>query len=393
MTQYFVKRTLLDRINGSASKNPTIDPKTIAAYRNLYETLKKKTQSYLDYKKRLKKKLEEISQLEMCEYLEHVSLTKEIGSSSLKGFRATLLYHIYEEAVVDFEKGASITSYFETYERVRKINAKDNLAHSNKTNSPSLKFFDKDFYTYCINRLQNMGLLSKTQYLLKSFLEVNMHLGLRPHEWATARTASYLNKSANGKNGKPIKMLVVDNSKHSNGRANGKTRELLLDDLNKDTLLSISTIINVLQSEITQFFIKNSNKENPVSWETATKKVMSMTQLNMTRALNKLCSEYIEQYPDKSNLVKNTTLYSTRHQAIANAKSANMGKVIIAATFGHISTSTSKKYYGRKSNGWGKMQVRATNESIEVVATRYQKRKDSTYRPSINTNLIFNHFD
>lgn len=389
MANYFIKRNLLDRINGSSSKNPSLSTKSVDAYRKLYETLKKKTENYLLEKKRIKKKIEELTQQDMYDYLQYMELTKSINSSSLKGFRATLLFHIYEKASEEFAKGSSITEYNLLYENVRKITPKDNLAHSERTNSSSLKFFDNDFYKYCINCLKNKIRLTKTEILLKNFLEANIHLGLRPHEWSSARTATYLSKSSERER---LNMLIVDNAKHSNGRANGAERELLLNDLSKDVLLSISTIINILDFETKKLFIKKREKKELITWELATKKTMASAQLNMTRALNKLCKNYIEIYPNKKNFVKNTTLYSTRHQAIANAKSANMDSIVLAATFGHISTTTSKKYYGRKNKGWGKIFVHPTKESINVVAN-HSKKKDTNYKPSINVNLIFNHFD
>lgn len=388
MAKYFLKRTLFERLTGTPENNPTVSIQTIDRYRKLFKTLQKKAQLYLEEKKKIKKKLEEIEYYEFYEYLEFAILTKQLSFSSIKGFRSTLLFHIYEEADRAFTAGQSITEYNQIYEKVKDIIAKDGFAHSNNTNSPSLKFFDKDFFNYCIGYLKSKLTPSKTEIMLKHFLEANIHLGLRPHEWINARTASYLNPD--NKNGHS-NMLIVENSKNSNGRANGKVRELLLDGLNRDTLISISTLINLLNYDVVTGINKNTNLEK------SSQKVIKKSILNMTRCLNKLEKNYISINPEKENIVKNTVLYSTRHQAIANAKAAQVDDIMIAAIFGHISSTTSKKYYGRKSNGWKKdikhsHIVRATQESIKPILD-HRKYKDTTYRPSVNTNLLSNHFE
>lgn len=53
--------------------------------------------------------------------------------------------------------------------------------------------------------------------------------------------------------------------------------------------------------------------------------------------------------PAEKEKVKGTTLYSIRHQAVANAKAADVDDIEIAAVFGHISVRTSKERYGRKT--------------------------------------------
>lgn len=115
---------------------------------------------------------------------------------------------------------------------------------------------------------------------------------------------------------------------------------------------------------------------------------MSKAQLGMTRVLSNLRKKYSELNPKNADAARNTTLYSLRHQAIANAKSDGLEDFVIAATFGHISTKTAKKYYGKKRNGWGEMKVRANKETIEPVLKRLLKKSDKSYTPSVNANLL-----
>lgn len=388
MSSLFLKRSLVDRLTGSPDLNPEISLKTQGYYKKVYLTLLKKTQSYLVQEKQLKKRIKDITKLELFEYLSNMHNCSKLSSSSVRSFRASLLFHIYEEANLAFQQGKQITDLIELYDQVRSISVKDRFAKSDRTNSKSVKFFTKDFYDFCLKSLDEKIFLSKAEILLQSYLIANIHLGLRPHEWITAKPLIETDDKGNIQ-----KLLVVKNSKHSNFRANGEVRKLILNRLDEKTLLSISRIINILSEDLRILSeSKNedlkSSEDDVVDVVDLEKEIMLKAQLGMTRVLSNLRKKYSELNPKNADAARNTTLYSLRHQAIANAKSGGLEDFVIAATFGHISTKTAKKYYGKKRNGWGEMKVRANKETIEPVLKRLLKKSDKSYTPSVNANLL-----
>ena len=66
------------------------------------------------------------------------------------------------------------------------------------------------------------------------------------------------------------------------------------------------------------------------------------------------------------------TCYSARHQAIANAKSAGLTPLEVAAIFGHSSIKTAQLHHARAKAGWrlSVFQCAATQDSIDAVVTQ-----------------------
>lgn len=75
------------------------------------------------------------------------------------------------------------------------------------------------------------------------------------------------------------------------------------------------------------------------------------------------------------------TLYSCRHQAIANWKSSGMSKIEIAVLAGHASHQTAGESYGRKSSGWKGLQYTAhpTKEQLAIALQREQDYIERQY--------------
>lgn len=65
--------------------------------------------------------------------------------------------------------------------------------------------------------------------------------------------------------------------------------------------------------------------------------------------------------------IERPTIYSTRHQCIANAKASNVHEFEIAAFFGHASVETNSRHYGKAWFGWSKFPFKPALESIEKV--------------------------
>ncbi|WP_173912957.1 hypothetical protein [Acinetobacter sp. Marseille-Q1618] len=67
----------------------------------------------------------------------------------------------------------------------------------------------------------------------------------------------------------------------------------------------------------------------------------------------------------------NASIYSTRHQAVANRKKAKWNLDEIAAWFGHASIQTASRHYSRAGRGWGELvSYQPSKQSIELVRIR-----------------------
>jgi len=144
--------------------------------------------------------------------------------------------------------------------------------------------------------------------------------------------------------------MAVGNSKTSNNRANGEYREILLNNISTEelaTLLHMQEIIRSFQSK----------QDKAATIEQLVRAFFKPLQQTMNQTLKRL------GYSGASL----PTVYSTRHQAVANAKSSGLSDREIAGQFGHRSTSTAKRHYGKKLAGWAKMSFRPSIETLLEV--------------------------
>lgn len=165
------------------------------------------------------------------------------------------------------------------------------------------------------------------------WITANIIVGLRPSEWRFA----HLNIIA----GKII--FTVRNAKNTNGRANGEYRNLDLTHLHPDELKLIKSQVNAI----------NIHTKDDAGWtqyyQGVRKAIYRITRVALH---NK------RRYP---------SLYTSRHQFAANAKSAGMNKVEIAALMGHAIDETAGMHYGKKKHGGGICLVKASDEEMATV--------------------------
>ena len=173
---------------------------------------------------------------------------------------------------------------------------------------------------------------------LLDVLSATLLTGLRPNEWCFSEIARH---EATGRD-----VLRVRNSKHSNGRANGEFRELFIDDLKDseraqiEAALSYCVIVKVTDAATIELALKNE-------LENARDRTL----------------------PGSKSVMSSITLYSFRHQFIADAKTTFESPVMIAALCGHSSTKTAFAHYGKRRHGTAKVKVTPTAESVQAVHT------------------------
>lgn len=203
-------------------------------------------------------------------------------------------------------------------------------------------------------------------------------------------------------------VLVVKNSKTSHGRANGKYRYILLDAISEDDMLLLPMLITRLHEKhserVPDIALRNSNNFDetviqPLQkqfgyWldsddrcdeilEAAFKKKYDLYRHEHKRAL-KAGKEWTRKPPIKLY----PTLYSTRHQAVSDAKAAGMSSVVMAALFGHASVVTADRHYGRISDSWGSGMVSPQQRSIDTVIIGLTDKQLEAAIESIEPKLL-----
>lgn len=169
---------------------------------------------------------------------------------------------------------------------------------------------------------------------LRNWLKSGLLTGLRPIEWKNTKFILYQNLPA----------LSVENAKHTNGRGNGPTRTLLLEELSvselkviKEHLSNVRTFTSIGEDGYDFFYS------------------------GCAYALNKVCRKI---WPRR---LKHITLYSTRHQFSANAKSSGFSKAEVAALMGHAVDITATIHYGKKVGGNDKVLIKPLKEEVDSV--------------------------
>lgn len=168
------------------------------------------------------------------------------------------------------------------------------------------------------------------------WLTANMLVGLRPSEWRYAQL-NMLKESI---------ILQVINAKFSNGRANGEKRHIDLTGLNPVELKLVKLQINVA----------SYHASDEASW--------NRYYSGIRKAIHRITRTTLP------NQRKYPTLYSSRHQFAANAKSAGMNKVEIAALMGHAVDTTAGSHYGKKKHGSGSCRVKASMTEMASVRVK-----------------------
>ena len=316
---------------------------------------------------------ENVTPENMVSLLVSKSESGRYAQSTIRSMKAALMFWLLEKAQSALSSGVDLSALQQALTRIKTISAKESPRNTGKTSSKKLKFFPESTlkllvdYANAPNGARNLG-------ALLSFVRANLLVGLRPAEWISANLATYLHRDEHGQflrnaEGRIISTpaLIVKNAKASYGRANGYYRELLLTSISDDDLASIIHFKDMLTKFIANYPADKSDYELADAFFVPLQKTLSNT-------LKKL------QVPQASM----PTSYSTRHQAVANAKFSGMSDVEIAAFFGHSSTSTAKSHYGKKMSGWSKMTFRASNESINAVP---QKAIKPSMTPSPTTVL------
>ncbi|CAG9184254.1 hypothetical protein [Cupriavidus pampae] len=171
---------------------------------------------------------------------------------------------------------------------------------------------------------------------LLDVLEATLLTGLRPIEWSFSAFATH------EESGRPV--LRVTNAKHSNGRANGETRELFVDQLTDEERATIGRALAACAAE---------TRDDAERFKLALKHELETCRMMAVAGTRKPASS--------------VTQYSFRHQFIADAKQTFETPLLLSAAVGHASTKTAFEHYGKRKHGRGRVRVFPTPESVAAV--------------------------
>lgn len=274
---------------------------------------------------------------------------KAISKSTFRSYKAATLFWLADTARSRITYDTPYDDVEDAYNRIQAMTAHSLPSRSTRERT-STKFFPEASRV----AVRNAGGREITDDL-QLFVDCNILFGLRPSEWFGARLASLLTfdkhgSMIRGENGAPIyePALLVDNAKASHGRANGDVREIIL----------LPALDDEAKTTLTTWLQRVALRSQTITSETG--------------YLNNLY-QCLRRILKSANLDSGAsqTLYSTRHQAIANAKAAGLDPTSIAAMFGHGSTKTARKFYGRKGRGdasGGGLPIRPSALSLTNVA-------------------------
>ena len=196
--------------------------------------------------------------------------------------------------------------------------------------------------------LRDLPRLTHSSYVrqLGAWLVAGMATGLRPSEWEAA-TLSYV-PDPKARRGRRV-YLHVANAKATNGRANGERRTLELTNLSDDGLDAVERFVEVATDWAHDgAFMKN---------KAACSRIL----------------RHISKTAFKSQNGKLLTLYTFRHQFVANMKTIYPVEEL-AALLGHSTVDTQGAWYGKKRSGWAPEHITDVPAPIEAEVLMVRQR-------------------
>lgn len=264
---------------------------------------------------------------------------KNITPSCWRQYKSSVVYYL---EVLDDDPQACV----EALEYLKDITSLGCVSYTEKTSSLKLKKISFDDWQKLDNYLKTKN--NKWHEELVCWLRASIITGLRPVEWKNTQFFSHENKPA----------LKVLNAKRTNGRSHGENRTLVLEDVSAEDIVIIKIHLNNVRTfsgmgEYEYFY------------------------RGCSIALYKACRKC---WPRRK---RHITLYSTRHQFSANAKSSGFSRAEIAAMMGHAVDITATIHYGKKESGNERTGVMPIEEevfkvrSIDVHDMRINKKQDN----------------
>lgn len=318
---------------------PTRMLKTEIAYEQRFQTLVKK------YARKLKVAPEKLDPSHLVSHL--LADKSTLSMSSWRQYKAAVLFVLKRRYGHD-----ELTIEILENESSRGLSRTGSLTSASKK-----KHVPSDVLDAVLTKLLER---EEQQYrnarLMRLFAQHTQIVGLRPNEWIKAEIV----RRGIGK------VLVVRNSKNSNGRANGESRGLILDELSPTEIRGIKDTIEAFQRELSSTGLGALDEEYQI------RALLQRMRYELRSAISAALTQLSEQHGQKKarQMVQGLTPYSWRHQFFADCKLTFDDPVVIAALGGHSSTETAFDHYGKRRNGSTTVRVFPTAESVAAVRNK-----------------------
>ncbi|MDW9481878.1 hypothetical protein GOB57_24835 [Sinorhizobium meliloti] len=217
-----------------------------------------------------------------------------------------------------------------------------------RTSARKAKSISKPDFERIVNYLRFLS-SSKYGHTLADWLVAGLATGLRPGEWMA--TSLEISEDREAPRGRYVWLYVL-NSKNTNGRANGAVRTIDLSNVRDETIDAVKRMT-----------------ERGREW------LVKGTYADIQGQCAQLMYNTAERmFPGRK---LSYSLYTTRHQFIANAKSYHPPEAV-SAMAGHGVTNTATENYGKKRSAWNMDDIEdKANPLPEEVAT--VKRRHTFY--------------
>lgn len=251
-----------------------------------------------------------------------IGLKPFLSKSSWRTYRlaATAVIQSIPHDGID-EAIAALTADSRIEEDARVVYKKTVEKSGGNTSSVRAKRMDLVHFRKLRSNLRRMSRSNKVDWL-DDWLVAGIHTGLRPGEWPLAHLE--VRREGNRR----LAWLHVVNAKATHGRANGTHRTL-----------DISTYTDATLDAI-QRMVKRSEQ-----WALEGKTVRR--QADVAQLFYQICDELFPRMQVKYSL------YSLRHQFIANMKAVYNDPAKVATLIGHISVETQSEHYAKRRSSWG----------------------------------------
>lgn len=338
--------------NTSVYQETTVSEKTLIAYNKNANRLYRKWLKEMNYD--LETKFEDMDASDFVNWL--ISCKPEWKAKTWRLYRQSVYMMLLDYKLND--EGNYVDYAIQIIQEDAVVRAKDSKSGlkkgsdvadgKKKENSSSLKYkkFPLNDLKRIVAWLRFKSRSSNTRDL-EHWIRATLITGLRPTEWKGTDLVIVPDKSSI--HGRRAYLHIIC-AKATNGRGFDVVRTLDLSTI-PDNELNI---------------IKEQSEKSLKWYENDT---FNLHYRDCADLLKRAC---VYLWPKRK---MRYTLYSCRHQAIANWKASGMSKIEIAVLAGHASFETAGEAYGRKTSGWVDLKnvARPTKEQLDIAK---QRQKD-----------------
>lgn len=311
--------------------NPTRRPSTIRAYLKRAEELRLQAHADLNIPP-----TQRLDPRQIVGWLAKKKIT--YSASTWRQYKSAMICSLENELDL-LDERLDPTPWAEAIEMLRNIVNEGDGVKDGGTSAKKLKKFPQSDFTHLDTYLKSKP--HQTHEALRDWLQSGIWTGLRPVEWRDCELIDI--------NGIPA--LLVQNAKHSNGRAHGKTRTVILQRFTPEELETLKRHLARVHK-----------------WYSA-----GIYDRMYHACSSKLYTVVRKLWPKRT---RHLTLYSTRHQFVADAKASNFSLIEIAALMGHAVDETASEHYGKRAAGQQITKVQALAAEMAKIKQQFQGYPD-----------------